>query len=112
MTDRVYELTNRRQFKAFLMDNDYFIVKACATWCRPCVQSTPFFMKVFNENIPKVIKLIKLDVDDGDDLASYLRIKSMPTYIHYFKGEPKEICNSSNQKDIIAFFEKVIGYYQ
>lgn len=109
--DRIVELTNRTQFKTFLLDNDHFIVKACAEWCGPCKRCTPFFMGVFKEKIPSKIKLVKLDVDDGEDLAHYLRIKSMPTFIHYHKGEPKEICNSSNQKDIVKFFQKILSYH-
>ena len=109
--DRIVTLTNRRQFQTFLLDNNHFIIKACAEWCGPCKKCSPFFMELFNKNLPEKIKLIKLDVDDGEDLAHYLRIKSMPTFIHYHNGEPKEICNSSSQKDIINFFQKILSYH-
>jgi len=108
--DRIIELKNRRQFQTFLLDNDHFIVKACAKWCGPCKKCTPFFMKMFNEKMPEKMKLVLLDVDEGEDLAHYLRIKSMPTFIHYHKGEPQEIYDSSKEKDIIEFFKKVSGY--
>ena len=109
--DRIVELFTREQFKLFLKDNPYTIVKASATWCGPCKRSTPFFMKIFNENVPKHIKLVKLDVDEGDDLASYLRIKSMPTYIHFFEGEPKEIYSSGDKDAIVNFFKSILRYY-
>jgi len=109
--DRIVTLTNRRQFKTFLLDNDYFIVKACAEWCGPCKRCTPYFMEFFNNKLHEKIKLVLLDVDEGEDLAHYLRIKSMPTFIHYYKGEPKEIYDSSKKKDIDLFFEKVLSYH-
>lgn len=109
---RIVELTNRDEFKLYVKNNDYVIVKASATWCGPCKRSTPFFMDIFNDSIPKKIKLVKLDVDEGDDLAHYLRIKQMPTYIHYFKGEPKEIYMSANKDAIINFFNEVLAYHK
>jgi thioredoxin-like negative regulator of GroEL len=109
--DRIVTLINRRQFKTFLLDNDYFIVKACAEWCGPCKKCSPYFMKIFNEKIPEKIKLVLLDVDAGEDLAHYLRIKSMPTFIHYYKGEPKEIYDSSKKEDIDNFFIKILSYH-
>tara|TARA_Y100001954_G_C15274651_1_gene343695 strand:+ start:134 stop:472 length:339 start_codon:yes stop_codon:yes gene_type:complete len=111
MTDnRIVQLTDRKQFQTFLMDHDYFIVKACAEWCGPCKRCTPFFMEIFNR-LPSKIRLIKLDVDEGEDLAHYLKIKSMPTFIHYYKGEPKEICNSSKKEDIVYFANKILEYH-
>jgi len=68
-------------------------------------------MEFFNNKLHEKIKLVLLDVDEGEDLAHYLRIKSMPTFIHYYKGEPKEIYDSSKKKDIDLFFEKVLSYH-
>jgi len=45
-------------------------------------------------------------------LAHYLRIKSMPTFIHYYNGEPKEIYDSSSEKNIMLFFNKILEYYK
>ena len=111
MSNRIVELTTRSEFKSFVANNPYVIVKASAEWCGPCKRSTPFFMEIFNEEIPNVIKLVKLDVDEGSDLASYLKIKQMPTYIHFFKGEPKEIFMSGEKGQIIEFFKAVLKYY-
>ena len=108
--DRIVTLTNRRQFQTFLLDNDSFIVKACAEWCGPCKKCTPYFMELFKK-LPEKIKLVKLDVDEGEDLAHFLRIKSMPTFIHYHDGEPKEIYNSSKNEDIENFFMKILSYH-
>tara|TARA_B100000795_G_scaffold268630_1_gene256005 strand:+ start:2431 stop:2766 length:336 start_codon:yes stop_codon:yes gene_type:complete len=107
--ERIVELTNRGQFKLFIQDHNHIIVKACATWCGPCKRSTPFFMANFNKLSEKV-KMVKLDVDAGSDLAQYLKIKSMPTYIHFYRGEPKEIYMSSDEGDILKFFGEVSKY--
>ena len=107
--DRIVELTTRRQFKTFILDNDHIIVKACATWCGPCKRSTPFFMQKFNE-LPDKVKLVKLDVDLGADLAQYLKIRSMPTFIHYYRGEPKEIYSTGNEGEILNFIGEVKKY--
>ena len=108
--NRIFTLKTRTDFQRFLMDNDFFIVKASAEWCGPCKRCLPQFMELFN-NLPNKIKLVKLDVDEGEDLAHYLKIKSMPTFIHYFKGEPKEIYNSSRPKDVQHFFDTLRKYY-
>lgn len=112
MDNRIVELTTRDEFKLFIKNNKYVIVKASATWCGPCKRSTPFFMEIFNEDMPKKIKLVKLDVDEGSDLAHYLKIKQMPTYIHFYGGEPKEIFMSGEKSQIIEFFKSVYKYYK
>ena len=108
--NRIVVLRTRGEFKSFLLNNDAFIVKASAEWCGPCKRCLPQFMELFNA-LPSHIRLIKLDVDEGEDLAHYLKIKSMPTFIHYFKGEPKEIYNSSRPNDVQHFFDTVRRYY-
>jgi thioredoxin-like negative regulator of GroEL len=107
--DRIVELITRGQFKLFIQDHNHIIVKACATWCGPCKRSTPFFMENFNK-LPEKVKMVNLDVDVGSDLARYLKIKSMPTFIHFYRGEPMEIYMSSDETSILQFFEAVKKY--
>ena len=42
----------------------------------------------------------------------YLKIKQMPTYIHFYGGEPKEIFMSGEKSQILAFFKSVYKYYK
>ena len=65
MTDRIISnITNRSEFKHYVINNNNVIVKVSATWCGPCKRATPIFNDGFL-NLPKNVKLILIDADEG-----------------------------------------------
>ena len=101
-----YTLTNRKELVAFLKVNKYVMLKAGATWCKPCKRSTPIFMSHFAK-LPKFVKLVLVDIDAGDDIAALLKIKSVPHFAFYIEQEAKRVCIRSNEKDLEDFYQKV-----
>src|SRR5690625_218268 len=63
------------------------IVDFWATWCGPCRQLTPVLEKVVREARGKVA-LVKIDIDQNQQLAAQLRIQSVPTVYAFYQGQP------------------------
>jgi len=55
-----------------------------ATWCGPCRMLSPLLDEVEEEMADK-ISVVKVNVDDADEIAMKYRIMNIPTLL-FFKG--------------------------
>ncbi len=89
--------------------NKLIIVDFWAPWCGPCKQLTPILEKIIKGCGDKVT-LVKINIDDNQQIAAQLRIQSIPT-VYAFKD--KQILNAFQgvlpEKQIIDFIEKCLG---
>ena len=85
------------------------IVDFWAPWCGPCKQLTPILEKVVTGSDEK-LTLVKINIDENQQIASQLRIQSIPT-VYAFKD--KQIVNAFQgvlpEGQIIEFIEKCLG---
>ena len=90
-------------------ESKLIIVDFWAPWCGPCKQLTPILEKVVKKSTEKVT-LAKVNIDENQQIASQLRIQSIPT-VFAFKN--KQIVNAFQgvlpETDIIKFIEKALG---
>ena len=61
------------------------LVDFYADWCGPCKILSPRVAEIANEN--KDIKVVKINVDQNEDLARKYNISSMPTLLVIEKGK-------------------------
>ena len=101
-------LKTRQELKKHVKNYEVVIVKFKAEWCGPCKKVAPH-IKTLMETYNK-INYVEVDVDDGSNIASYLKIRSIPTIISYVNGDIHEILSSSNTSDITTFFVKTNQY--
>lgn len=63
------------------------IVDFWAPWCGPCKTLGPALEAAVTEAKGKV-RMVKINVDEAQMIASQLRIQSVPTVYAFFKGQP------------------------
>lgn len=63
------------------------LVDFWAPWCEPCRQLTPTLEKLVRAAKGKV-RLVKINIDENQELAQQLRIQSVPTVYAFANGQP------------------------
>ncbi len=85
------------------------VVDFWAPWCGPCKQLTPVLEKIVSNSNDK-FTLVKINIDENQQIAAQLRIQSIPT-VYAFKD--KQILNAFQgvlpESQIIEFLEKCLG---
>src|ERR1700755_2865753 len=63
------------------------IVDFWAPWCGPCKQLGPALEKAVAE-AKGAVRLVKVDIDKNQQLATQMRIQSIPAVYAFFQGRP------------------------
>src|SRR5207247_7607068 len=63
------------------------IVDFWSRWCGPCKQLGPAVEKVVNE-ANGAVKLVKVNIDENQEIARQLRVQSIPTVYAFKNGQP------------------------
>lgn len=73
-------------FNDIINGNQLTLVDFFATWCGPCKQMHPVLEQLKASEGEK-LRIIKLDVDKNEALASAYHIQSVPTLMLFRNGE-------------------------
>jgi putative thioredoxin len=83
------------------------IVDFWAPWCGPCKTLTPLLEKLVRQAGGRV-RLVKIDIDRNQDLATQLRIQSVPTIYAFVGGRPMDaFVGAQPESKIRAFIERL-----
>ncbi|RRD79297.1 thioredoxin [Alloprevotella sp. OH1205_COT-284] len=77
-------IVNTQTFKELVQKDNLLVVDFYATWCGPCKKLAPVLDEVSQEFEGKAT-IVKVDVDESEDLAVEFGIRTIPTVL-FFKG--------------------------
>ena len=80
------QIATNTNFDGLLQDGKLVIVDFWAVWCGPCRMLSPILDEVEEEMADK-ITVVKVNVDDADEIAMRYRIMSIPTLLFFKNGQ-------------------------
>ena len=74
------------KFNDIINSNDLVLVDFYADWCGPCKMMSPILQDV-KSTLSDAVKIIKVNVDQHQDLASHFMVRGVPTLMLFKKGK-------------------------
>ena len=85
------------------------IVDFWAPWCEPCKTLGPTLEKIVNATQGKV-KLVKVDIDQNQEIAMQMRIQSIPAVFAFKDGQPVDgFVGAQSESQVKSFVERLTG---
>jgi len=83
------------------------IVDFWAPWCGPCKQLGPILEKVVAE-ARGAVRLVKIDIDQNQQIAQQLRIQSIPAVYAFYQGRPVDgFQGAVSESEVRAFVKRL-----
>jgi len=73
-------------FKEIVQSETPTLVDFFATWCGPCKAMQPV-MDQLKTDMGETIRIIKIDIDKNQDVATTFKVKGVPTFVLFKNGE-------------------------
>ncbi|HHJ51314.1 MAG TPA: thioredoxin [Phaeodactylibacter sp.] len=90
----------KSSFSEIIKSQTPVLVDFYADWCGPCHAIAPILKDVKRELGDKV-KIVKIDVDKNNQLASKLQVRSIPTIMLFQNGELKWRAMGVQPKEVL-----------
>lgn len=74
------------KFNEIIQSNDLVLVDFYADWCGPCKMMSPILQEV-KATMKEAVKIIKVNVDQHQDLASHFMVRGVPTLMLFQEGK-------------------------
>ncbi|XP_008281601.1 thioredoxin b [Stegastes partitus] len=98
----VHEVESMADFNKCLQEagDKLVVVDFTATWCGPCKQIGPEFVKLAGLPENANVVFLKVDVDEAEDVSAQCGIKCMPTFYFYKNGKKVDEFSGANPQTL------------
>lgn len=76
----------KANFNSIINDTKPVVVDFHALWCGPCKVQSPILKEIAGE-LGEHVRVIKIDIDQNQELANRFQIRSVPTLMIFKNGE-------------------------
>ena len=99
---------NAADFKKEVLDSPLpVLVDFFAQWCGPCKMQTPVLEELSGAWTDKV-KIVKIDVDQNQEIAGQYGVMSIPTMIIFKAGQPmNQLIGFQAKEKLESVFQEV-----
>ena len=98
------EVTDQTFDTEVLQSGEPVLVDFWAEWCGPCHAVSPVLERIADE---RNLKLVKVNIDENQDLAIRYGIMSIPNMVLFEGGEPKASAIGAMPKGML---ERQLGF--
>lgn len=85
-------------------EHEKVLIDFYADWCGPCRMLAPIIEEIKNE--VSDVKVVKINVDENQEIASQYGVRSIPTLVYVKDGKVvKQAVGFRPKKDILQMFE-------
>lgn len=96
-------------FKEIIQSETPTLVDFFATWCGPCQTMAPILDRL-KEKMGTNIRILKIDVDKNISVADKFKVRGVPTFILFQKGEI--LWRESGAMSLLTLEQKINGAIQ
>ncbi|CAN0586043.1 unnamed protein product, partial [Ectocarpus sp. 12 AP-2014] len=109
--DNLVKDISEAEFMAEVVDGSAetpVIVDFWAPWCGPCKTLGPMLEDAVKA-AKGAVRMVKVNVDEAQNIAGQLQIQSIPTVYAFYKGQPVDgFQGAQPQSEIKAFVDRVV----
>lgn len=84
------------------------VIDFCANWCGPCKIIAPKLEELAIQYAERAV-VLKVNVDDNEEITGEYNITSMPTFVFIKSGEVLEVFVGGNSDKLVKTIEKYVG---
>ncbi len=95
------KVATNTNFDELLQDSKLVIVDFWAVWCGPCRMISPILDEL-EEEMAQEITVVKVNVDDADEIAARYRIMNIPTLLFIKNGQVVDKTVGAMPKNALA----------
>lgn len=94
----VYQVKSKADLAAKLEEagDKLVVIDFFATWCNPCKRIAPILEEIGKQHADKLV-LLKVDVDEVEELVGEYSIEVMPTFVFKRQGKHLDTLTGSNE---------------
>lgn len=101
-------IQNRNDLNKFNQQAYRCVLKASASWCRPCKDIAPFYQQLSNNFA--ALWFGQFDVDQAADVASLYNVQAMPTFLLIQQGQVLQVLKGPSRNELqraVAAFSRI-----